>query len=191
MNLRAITGNWNDGVVLDKHTVCSVLKGQDAYGHNVWDTTRTEVGEALYQLKYRYQWSKAQPLAKCLYDNAYPLFGDVDFIVPMAASTYRPVQPVTLVAVELAKLAGIPCLDRLISQNSGGTSLKNLSTEEEKVKAINGRFFISPIIPNDKPCNILVIDDLFSSGTTMNAACTALRGYNKINNIYVAALTWS
>ncbi|EDL2203878.1 ComF family protein, partial [Salmonella enterica subsp. enterica serovar Typhimurium] len=25
---------------------------------------------------------------------------------------------------------------------------------------------------------------------SMEAACAALRGYNKINNIYVAALTW-
>lgn len=191
VNLRTITGNWNNGVVLDKHTVCSVLTGQNAYGYNVWDTTRTEVGEALYQLKYQSDWTKVQPLAQCLHAHAYPLFNEVGLIVPMPASNVRPRQPVTAIAEELARLADVPCFNGLLVKAAGGASLKNLKTEEEKALAIGNRFSVNDVISNQGKWNVLVVDDLFNSGTTMRAACTALRGYNKINNIYVAALTWS
>ncbi|HDL8507567.1 TPA: ComF family protein [Yersinia enterocolitica] len=190
VNLKEIAGNWNKGVVLDKHSKSSVLTGQNEYGHNVYETIRTDVGEALFQLKYRSDWNQVQPLAKCLYDNAYPLFESVGFIVPMAASNVRARQPVTEVAQALAQLAGIPCSTTMLLKAPSGVSLKNLDSKEEKVKAIADSFSCQPVIQNEGQWNVLVIDDLYHTGASMEAACAALRGYNRINNIYVAALTW-
>lgn len=45
VNIKDITGNWDRGVVLDKHSKFSVVTGQNEWGHNIYDTTRTEVGE--------------------------------------------------------------------------------------------------------------------------------------------------
>jgi hypoxanthine phosphoribosyltransferase len=39
-------------------------------------------------------------------------------------------------------------------------------------------------------CNALVLDDLFDSGASMEAACTVLRTYAKIDKIFIAAFTW-
>lgn len=109
VNLKNISGNWDKGVVLDKHSRFSV-----GTGHNVYDTIRTEVVEALFQLKYRSVWNQVQPLAQCLYDNAFPLFGKVGFIVSMDASNVRMRQPVTEVAQQLAKLADVPCFTAML-----------------------------------------------------------------------------
>ncbi|WP_313701558.1 ComF family protein [Pantoea sp.] len=190
VNLKDIEGNWNKGVVLDKHSKSSVLTGQNEYGHNVYDTIRTDVGEALFQLKYRSDWNQVQPLAQCLFDNAYLLFDRVGFIVPMAASNVRARQPVTEMAQALAKLAGVPCFTNMLLKAAGGVSLKNLNTREEKIAAIADSFSCQEVIQNEGRWNVLVIDDLYHTGASMEAACAALRGYNKINNIYVAALTW-
>ncbi|QMA47642.1 ComF family protein [Citrobacter freundii] len=190
VKIKEIAGNWDFGIVMDKHTQYSIVIGQNQWGHNIYDTTRTEVGEAVFQLKYRYDWNRVQPLARCLYEKAYPLFEEVGFIVPMPASNLRERQPVTEVAQTLSQLASIPFTDKLLLKSPGGVALKNLNTKEEKIAAIDNSFSVNPIITNEGCWNVLLIDDLYHTGASMEAACTALRGYNKVNKIYVVALTW-
>jgi len=48
-----IKGNWKKGLAFDLHTVASVYLGVDEYGHGRFDNTRSEIGELIYQLKYR------------------------------------------------------------------------------------------------------------------------------------------
>jgi competence protein ComFC len=50
---RKIDGPWADGRVLDLHSTGSEFLGYDEYGHEQFDTRRTEVGDLLYRLKYR------------------------------------------------------------------------------------------------------------------------------------------
>jgi len=50
---RKIDGPRADGRVLDLHSSGSEFLGYDEYGHEQFDTRRTEVGELLYRLKYR------------------------------------------------------------------------------------------------------------------------------------------
>lgn len=102
VNIKPIAGNWNLGYAMDKYLIKSTYLGDDEYGNPRFQNDRTEVGEAVYQLKYRSDWNQVQPLAQCLYDNAYPLFDKVGFIVPMAASNVRARQPVSEVAQALA-----------------------------------------------------------------------------------------
>ena len=87
--LRKIQGPWDAGWVLDKHSVSSVCVGYDAYNHPRFETVRTEVGEATFQLKYRFQFDLAEPLAKALATQIYPRLNNVGLIVPMPASTKR------------------------------------------------------------------------------------------------------
>ena len=189
-NIKEIKGNWDLGVVVDKHSLHSVITGQNPWGHNTYDTVRTEVGEALFQLKYRLDWSKVYPLANCLFTLAYPRFERVGFIIPMPASTVRQRQPVTEIAQTLARLADKPFSDKILLKTPGDVSLKNLKTKQEKKDAIRNRFYINPYIVKDGSWNVLLIDDLYHTGASMEAACEVLRRYNKINKIYVAARTW-
>lgn len=188
--LKAIYGNWNAGYSLDKHTISSTFEGYDDNNHAIFNTVRTEVGEATYQLKYKRDWAKVTPLAQEICSKITPLFDrKIGFVVPMPASTVRDLQPVTEVAKAVAKLLNVPCFDEMLTKKKG-QSLKNLDTKDEKVKALEGSFSLNELITNDGKWNVLVVDDLFDSGATMEAACAKLRGYNKVNNIYVATLTW-
>lgn len=190
VNLRKITGNWTEGYVLDKHTLKSVFIGENEQGHPQFDTTRTDVGEATFQLKNRDAFDQAPILAKVLAEEIYPRLTNVGFIVPMPASTWRPRQPVTEVAMALGAITGKPVFDNLLLKAKTGQSLKNLTSKTEKLAAIGDTMSINDVIGNEGKWNCLLIDDLFHSGASMEKACTVLRTYPKVANIYVAALTW-
>jgi predicted amidophosphoribosyltransferase len=65
-----------------------------------------------------------------------------------------------------------------------------LSTKSEKIEAIGDSISVHGGISNDGQWNVLVVDDLFHTGASMETACKALRTYPKVGRIYVAALTW-
>jgi len=187
--LRKIDGPWDAGWVLDKHSLSSTPIGTYPNGRTMFDTKRSEVGEATFQLKYRSGWDQVSSLAETLVAHIYPKLTDVGFIVPMPASTARQRQPVTEVAQALGKLVNKPVIESL-AKAVGGQSLKDLHSKEEKMAAIGDSFSIVDSITNEGRWNVLMIDDLFDTGASMEAACKALRGYAKVNRIYVAALTW-
>ena len=193
VNLRKLEGCWDVGYALDKHIISSVYTGDNQSGYPTFDTKRTDAGEAVYQLKYRQDWSQAARLAKAVQNHIVPLIGQVGLIVPMPASTPRNRQPVTEVAQELAKLLNVNVFSNLLVKNATPTanqSLKNMKLKEEKVAALEGRFSIRDEISRDGKWNAILLDDLFDTGASMEAACTALRSYAKINQIYAIALTW-
>lgn len=193
VNLRKIEGNWDLGYALDKHIISSVYTGDNQAGYPTFDTTRTPVGEAVFQLKYRFDWSQAAGLAAVVAGAVVPLLGKVGLIVPMPASTPRSRQPVMEVALELAKLLGVKVFSDLLVKNAIPTanqSLKNMKSKEEKEAALVGRFSIKDEIINDGRWNVILLDDLFDTGASMEAASSALRAYAKVKNIYAVALTW-
>jgi predicted amidophosphoribosyltransferase len=190
VSLKQVWGMWDEGWVLDKHSASSVYTGDDVYGRPQFNTTRTEVGEATFQLKYRNDWTQAKPLAQALAENIYPKLSQVGFIVPMPASSQRARQPVTEVTNELGALLKIPSFSNMLIKAKNGKSLKDLNTKDEKIDAIGNSFNVNDEISSDGRWNVLVVDDLFHTGASMEAACKVLRTYHKVGKIYIAALTW-
>ncbi len=193
VQVKKLHGSWDLGYALHKHTLSSVYIGDDEFGHPRFDTSRSEPGEALYQLKYRSDWKQVGPLAEQVRTTLIPLFGKIGLIIPMPASTARARQPVNEIAKELGRLTRIPVFDNIVvkaSSPQGNPQLKNLQTREEKDAALHGKFSINPGISNDGNWNALLLDDLFDTGATMDAVCKTLRTYQKINQIYVASITW-
>ena len=187
--IQPINGNWDDGYVLSKHTISSTYLGDDENGHPKFDTLRSKPGEALYQLKYRNDWAQVAPLAAELATHIWPLFDRIDLIVPMPASTPRNRQPVTELALALAQIVGAKVSDTLLSK-APTAQLKNLNSKDEKAAILAGQFTVTDAIPGDAKHNVLLLDDLFHTGASMEAACAALRTYPKIGRIYAAAVTW-
>jgi predicted amidophosphoribosyltransferase len=187
--LRQIFGPWDLGWVLAKHTLHSTYLGDDEYGRPRFDTVRSEVGEAIYQLKYRQDWSKVAPLAEMLREHVLPRLAGVGFIVPMPASRARARQPVSEIALELGRLIGVPVFTELLTQG-GGKSLKDMHGKDEKMAALKDRIGVADAITNQGRWNVLLVDDLFDSGASMETAAQALRTYGKVQRVYVTALTW-
>ena len=193
VNLRAICGNWDQGYVLDKHTLSSEYVGDNQYGHPQFDTKRSEAGEALFKLKYRSDKSQAAPLAAQVATSIIPKFEKVGLIVPMPASNVRAWQPVNEVAKELGALIKAPVFDNIVVKavpDAEAKQLKDMATKEEKQGALKGKFTINDGIQNSGKWNALLLDDLFDTGASMEAVVAALRTYQKIVKIFVAALTW-
>ena len=159
VSLKEIKGPWDQGWALDKHTLKSTYTGDDEWGHPRFDTVRTEVGEATFQLKYRQDGDQAKRLAQALADHVYPKFKNVGFIVPMPASTARQRQPVTEVAEALGAIVKIPVFTDLLRKTPNGKSLKDLQTKAEKMAAIGDSFSINDQIKNHGQWNVLIIDD--------------------------------
>ena len=190
VNIKKIEGNWTLGYSLDKHTIRSTPIGYNEYGHMQFDTERPEAGEALFQLKYRGDFSQIEPLAAQLSESIYPLFDRVGLIVPMPASNFRNRQPVTELALELGRLVGKPVFDELLTKTANGQQLKDLTNKADKQAALVNSFTLHEGISNEGRWNALLVDDLFHTGASLEAACTALRTYRKIDRVYVAAITW-
>jgi predicted amidophosphoribosyltransferase len=193
VQIKQIRGGWDLGYALHKHTLSSVYLGDDEYGHPRFGTTRTEPGEALYQLKYKGDWAQVVPLAAQVQATLLPLFGEIGLIVPMPASNARARQPVDEIAKELGRLTGIGVFDEIVIKvpaPQGSPQLKDMTTREEKDAALQGRFRINPCITNEGCWNALLLDDLFDTGATMDAVCKTLRTYNKIDRVYAASITW-
>lgn len=194
VNLKQINGNWDDGYALDKHMLKSTFLGNNDSGYPMFDNQRTEAGEAVYQLKYKSDWGQVEPLAKAVVDHVVPRLGKIGLVVPVPASKVRAKQPVYEVAREVAKRIKVASFEGTVIKASvaGGpeVALKDLHSKEEKVAALDGRFSIHDEISSEGRWNVLVVDDLFDTGASMEAVCAALRTYRKINKIYVATLTW-
>lgn len=189
-SVRSITGNWDKGHVLDKHTISSEFLGYDENGHPRFDTKRSEAGEALYQLKYQNDKSQAPLLAAAVAKDVVPLLGEFGMIIPMPASKARPWQPVTEVARELGTLTGKPVIENLLVRMAQSQQLKDLTTKEEKKAVLKDAFKVEEVITNDGRWNALLVDDLFDTGASMEEATEVLKKYRKVGNVYVAALTW-
>jgi len=193
VRLRRISGEFDDGYALDKHTASSVFIGHNEYGHPQFDTTRTPAGEAIFQLKYRGDFDQVKPLAKAVVRNVVPHFPKIGLVMPAPASTTRERQPVYEVASLVAERMNVPLFDNLIEKSAVAAntgSLKNMNTRAEKDEALQGRYLLNKPITNKGRWNVLVVDDLYHTGATMDAVCSLLAQYDKISGVYVAALTW-
>lgn len=192
VHVKQLSGIWDDGYALDKHMLSSTFIGYNEYGHTQFDNRRSEAGESVYQLKYRSGWSNSPVLAQAVREHILPHFPAIGLIVPMPASTARMRQPVDEVANELGKLISVPVFVNIIVRTAPttGVKLKDLKTRQEKDAELAGKFSINDAIQGEGKWNALLLDDLYDSGASMQAATNVLRSYSKIGGIYVAALTW-
>ncbi len=193
VDIKQINGNWTNGYALDKHTVSSTFLYNNEYGHPQFETIRTEAGEAVHLLKYKHDWTKVDPLAAAVVKHIIPSFEQIGLVVPVPASKQRERQPVYEVAKAVAKELKIcsfeNIVDKLPTENQT-VPLKDLKTKEEKIAALKGRFVLKDSIASEGRWNVLVIDDLYDSGASLEAVCEILQTYPKIDKLFVATLTW-
>lgn len=188
VNIKQIDGMWTLGYSLDKHTLSSTPTGYNEYGHMQFDTTRPEAGEALFQLKYRSDYSQVGAIANQLNTSFGQVFSSASLVIPMPASRTRNRQPVTEIATEYARLRGIPCREDLLVKTGTTVPMKDIESRDEKVSTLVGAFTVYDVLPSGK-YDVLIIDDLFDTGSSLEAATTVLKSYPKIGNVYVATVT--
>jgi predicted amidophosphoribosyltransferase len=188
VNIQRINGNWDLGYSLDKHVLQSVYLGENQWGHAEFDTTRSEVGEALFLLKYRSDFTQIPVIADQISESLSQFFSTACLVIPMPASKERERQPVREIALKVAENMKIPCLENLLIKNVSTPQMKDIDSRDEKVDTLVKAFALNDVL-GDGDYDILIIDDLYDTGSSLEAATKVLKKYSKIRNIYVATVT--
>ncbi|MFA6700703.1 MAG: ComF family protein [Thiomicrospira sp.] len=180
-----LQGNWKKGFAYDVHTLASNYLGIDEHGHDRWDSVRSDMGELVYQLKYRDGISKVPEIVELIVSKFKGL-DSLDAIVPAPASKIRSVQPVAEIAKALAEKVGIDYLDVL--SKSSSQELKGMDAFEDRLNLLRDSMSIKPSV-NLMGKNVLLVDDLFRSGATLLVATEILYRDAKCHNVYVLTMT--
>lgn len=185
----AIRGAWLDGYALDYHTLSSTYVGDNEFGHPVFATQRTPLGELLFRLKSRSDQSVVDEIAEAVAHFVEvgwkPM---VTMIVPVPPSnTARKAQPVLLLADALGKRLKLGVHYDAVTKIRKTPQLKNVYDYAERAKALEGAFRADSAIIRGQ--SILLFDDLYRSGATMNAVAKVLISEGKAAAIHALALT--
>lgn len=182
-----LKGNWKNGLAFDVHTLSSTYLGVNEFGHDQWENTRSEIGELLYQLKYRSDATKVQKIVELL--DKITGIETMDYIIPVPSSNHaRQVQPVGEIAQALGVRRGVPVLVGVLGKSAGGPELKNVTDAEERGRLLEERLYLEQC-DDLKGKNVLLIDDLYRSGATLKAATKLLYERAEVQNVYVLTMT--
>lgn len=183
---RKILGLWREGFCLDLHTLSSQFIGYDEYAHPRFDTHRSPVGDLLYRLKSKGDLSAIPEIVECVERLMDVWNPPVDTLVPVPPSTQRAVQPVRLLAESISRRIGIPVANCVIRTREI-PQLKNVFDLDERSQLLEGLHTIDAAQVSGK--RILLFDDLYRSGATMNAITAALHGSGVIQDVYALTIT--
>jgi competence protein ComFC len=182
-----IPGRWRAGYVLDYHTLSSSYLGDDEYGHPMFDTKRSEVGELLYRLKYRSDKSALDELVEVTAGFVRDWNPGVTILIPVPPSRARAEQPVHLIAERLSTTIGIPVHRDCVIRVKETPELKDVYAYDERLRLLDGAHRIEASVVKGQ--KILLFDDLYRSGATMNAITSALYDEGTVEDVYALALT--
>lgn len=158
---------------------------------NNFDTVRTEIGEMLNKLKYHQDKSQIPLIAEILIEflKTRLVTPYISAIIPVPPSdTKRLFQPV----YEIAKIVGEKLrikvdFDYLLKIKST-EQLKNVDDIDERRKILSDVFQIKD--PNRYlGKKVLLFDDIYRSGETMNAVAKMFNNIGHVDNVYVLTIT--
>lgn len=183
-----LAGPWDEGFALDFHTVGSQYLRDDAYGQPQFDTIRTPIGELLYQLKYRSDQSAAKTLCEAAAEFVDGRQWDFTLLVAVPPSRPgRRFQPVPVLASEIGRLLGWPACTDCIVKVKETAELKSIYDYQQRLEQLKDTYSVATAKTRGQ--NVLLIDDLYRSGATLEAVTTALRTIGKVGKIFVLAFT--
>ncbi|MCK4830536.1 ComF family protein [bacterium] len=185
---KPIRGEWTSGYALDFHTLSSEYIGDDEYGHPQFDTKHSDMGKLLYRLKYKSDKSVLKIIVDTVTEFLSSRDWPVDLIIPVPPSRVgRSFQPVTAVAKGISGVVGIQLCTDCVVKVKETTELKNVYEFENRMEILKGAYAV--VKREVAGRNVLLIDDLYRSGATLNAVTVALKDKGKAKEVYVLTLT--
>jgi len=135
------------------------------------------IRQAIHQLKYRNLRAQVTTLARLLQDYlaTNPMPGEVLAPVPLHRKRLRErgYNQSSLLAKELGKLTGLPVVDDCLIRQRYAPPQARTSTVAERRSNVANAFACRDNRLRDK--QVLLIDDVSTSGTTLDACATALK----------------
>jgi len=189
LNPIPLLGNWAHGWALDRHTLSS-RAGDAGALRPEFATERSELGEALFRLKYRGDRSQVEPIAAAVvfFVRARPELADIRAVLPVPPSdTRRSFQPVEDLAARIGALLGLPAPGDYLLKTRPTPPLKTLDDKRTRRLELEGAFGVAD--RRFAALHILLFDDLYRSGETLKAVAAALLFAGGAGDVSVVALT--
>ena len=182
-----ISGAWREGYVLDYHTISSEFIGYNEFGKPMFDTRYTEVGDLLHQLKYKGNTGALEALVDAAAAFIRKWSPKVDAIVTVPPTRVRRSQPVVELATGIGKSLDLPVFDGFIRNVKNTKELKNVFDYNERIKLLENAYKIRDQSLSGK--SVLLFDDLYRSGATLNAVTKILYDQGQCSNVCALALS--
>ncbi|KJF28200.1 hypothetical protein TZ02_04685 [Clostridium aceticum] len=182
-----INGEWEEGFALDVHTLSSEYLGEDECGRKQFDTIRSDIGQLVYELKYSCNKSKVDDIINLIspFLKEWNIGEKIDIIIPVPPSKLeRAFQPVFEITDALSNVLGISTHTGVL-EKTNRTECKELSSVEKN--KIAGTIQLMKRFTRE--VNILLVDDLYQSGTTLKDATKALKKDSNVKKVYVLTMT--
>ena len=186
INPKRIRGKWTLGYALDVHTVSSTHIGINEQGHDVFKTKRSWVGELLYQLKYHSDVSAADKIIEVAVAFLRHSRSRFDLVVPVPPSGRRRIQPVIILAQGIGEMLDLPVVE-CVTTTRPATQLKGVMDSHRRKELLDGLYDVDHTCTKGK--SILLFDDLYRSGATMNAVTDLLVNQGKAAAVRVLTVT--
>lgn len=183
---KPLSGSWNEGWALDRQVLNSDFLGYGPFGHAQFDTTRTELGELVYRLKYRGDKSCLGPIAAAACGFIRGRGWAIDVIVPVPPSTNRSSQPVVEIAEALGLVTGLPVDSTSLRKERATPAVKNLAPERRR-EVVAGAHAVAAGAFRGR--RVLLLDDLYQSGATLNAVAGLMKDPGGASAVIALALT--
>ena len=181
-----INGNWQSGVALDLHTTSSTPIGYNEAGHMQFDTVRPPIADLLYQLKYKNNQGAAQGIIEAAAAFIQPHRAKFDILIPAPPSTARAIQPVYVLADGIGASVQIPVV-KCVGTTRPTAQLKNENDPAKRKELASGLYSVDPQYTSGK--SILLFDDVFRSGTTLNEITKVLLEQGQASSVRVLTIT--
>ena len=182
-----IKGNWHTGYALDLHTKNSTLLAVDGHGYKTFETVYSELGGLLYRLKSKADRSVVPEIVSTAAGFLRPGRSRFDLIVPVPPSRVRKVQPVRVLAQGIGAALDKPVALDCIGTTRSSTPLKDVSDPARRKVLLAGLYTAKSQVATQK--KVLLFDDLFRSGSTMNAITDVLLRQGLAARVYALTIT--
>ena len=179
-----IQGYWRKGWALDLHTYSSKRLPGGSF-----DNEYSNIGFALNRVKYGTEYHRVNYLADeaaAFIRSLHVPFVDALLIVP--PSEKRAFQPVQAVAKKISARTGVNLDERFIRKPIETEPLKGISDPEERRHLLEDSFALG-LNKKYRNQDVLLFDDLFRSGSTLNAITDLLYNRGEVKNVYCLTLT--
>lgn len=186
-NPKKIPGRWRDGYALDYHTLGSDFMGYDEFGHARFDTKRSDAGELLYRLKYRSDLAVVPDLVDAAATFCQRWAPPVDIVIPVTPSRQRAAQPVLILGEALARRLNLAFVDDAVRRIRDIPQLKDVSDYDERIRLLQGVHQADRAKVEGR--RVLLFDDLFRSGATMNEITANLYDQGGATDVFALTVT--